>query len=322
MFPSVRLMVAAIFASIVVLVFGFGMFAAFRVSHEPFARLPPATSPLQLVADNTAVSPLAFAPREPFERRLQLGELPNFPPAADVPTLKADRHDEVEAAPAVASARPETDVPEAERTNSINEPKAQLASSSPQPGQEPTPQTVGSAENDHALDASAPQAASASTVIAIVSAAAPPPGTTSAQATGEATTGSAPAGEPALAASVLATVEQVPLAETAKPSDEIAPASAIAAGKHKSAKKTKHVRIAARIRRIRRVVSAALADTSQSFGQSTAFPQSSVQTAPQTAQLGLAQNRPVHVRRTKVASRPAKAPNSATGGPFVSPPKK
>src|SRR5580658_8821292 len=81
MFPSVRLMVAAIFASIVVLVFGFGMFAAFRVSHEPFARLPPATSPLQLVADNTAVSPLAFAPREPFERRLQLGELPNFPPA-------------------------------------------------------------------------------------------------------------------------------------------------------------------------------------------------------------------------------------------------
>ena len=40
MFPNVRLMIAATWASVVVLICGFGMFAAFRVSHEPLVRLP------------------------------------------------------------------------------------------------------------------------------------------------------------------------------------------------------------------------------------------------------------------------------------------
>jgi len=54
MFPNVRLMIAAMLASVVVLVCGFGIFAAFRVSREPIAHLPAAALPLQLIAENRA----------------------------------------------------------------------------------------------------------------------------------------------------------------------------------------------------------------------------------------------------------------------------
>ncbi len=51
MFPNVRLMIAAVFASVVVLSFGFGIFAAFRVNHEPLSRLPSGVAPPQFIAD-------------------------------------------------------------------------------------------------------------------------------------------------------------------------------------------------------------------------------------------------------------------------------
>ena len=40
MFPDFRLMIAAVLGSVVALMCGFGVFAAFRVNHEPLARLP------------------------------------------------------------------------------------------------------------------------------------------------------------------------------------------------------------------------------------------------------------------------------------------
>jgi hypothetical protein len=54
MFPTPRLLLAAILASVVAWTFGFAVFAAFRVNHEPLSRLPVVTAPLQLVADETA----------------------------------------------------------------------------------------------------------------------------------------------------------------------------------------------------------------------------------------------------------------------------
>jgi hypothetical protein len=53
MFPNVRLLVLALLASIVALSFEFGVFAAFRVNHEPLSRLPADTTTLQLVADES-----------------------------------------------------------------------------------------------------------------------------------------------------------------------------------------------------------------------------------------------------------------------------
>jgi hypothetical protein len=54
MLPNVRLMIAALLVSVVALSCGFGTFAVFRVSHEPFAHLPAPMMPPQLVAENAA----------------------------------------------------------------------------------------------------------------------------------------------------------------------------------------------------------------------------------------------------------------------------
>ena len=54
MFPNVRLLAGALFASLVALSCGFGVFAAFRVNHDPLNRLPGPAAALQLVADEPA----------------------------------------------------------------------------------------------------------------------------------------------------------------------------------------------------------------------------------------------------------------------------
>src|ERR1700752_2036906 len=51
MFPDVRLMIGAILASIVTLGCGFAVFAAFRVNHEPLARLSHVSAPVSLITD-------------------------------------------------------------------------------------------------------------------------------------------------------------------------------------------------------------------------------------------------------------------------------
>jgi hypothetical protein len=60
MFPTVRLLIAAVFASVVALSCGFGVFAAFRVNHEPFSRQPAATAPLQLLDGEAAAAPASW----------------------------------------------------------------------------------------------------------------------------------------------------------------------------------------------------------------------------------------------------------------------
>jgi hypothetical protein len=66
MFPGFRQLVAAVIASITALIFGFGLFAAMRVSYAPLARLSYA-APVPISADHlatrrvTAAEPFAFA---------------------------------------------------------------------------------------------------------------------------------------------------------------------------------------------------------------------------------------------------------------------
>jgi hypothetical protein len=62
MLPNLRLMIAAVLTSVVALSCGFGIFAAFRVSHEPFARLPAAMAAPQLATEN-ATQLLAYGLR-------------------------------------------------------------------------------------------------------------------------------------------------------------------------------------------------------------------------------------------------------------------
>lgn len=72
MFPNFRLLIAATFVSVTALSFGFGVFAALRVSHEPLSNLPPVTAPLQLVSQNVAPMSDRIATGEPFDPRFQL----------------------------------------------------------------------------------------------------------------------------------------------------------------------------------------------------------------------------------------------------------
>src|SRR6202043_3114671 len=74
MIPSVRSMIIAMVLAVVALSCGFGVFAAFRVNHEPLARLPATATPFQYVADNAAPPAVTFAAGQSFGSRFQLSE--------------------------------------------------------------------------------------------------------------------------------------------------------------------------------------------------------------------------------------------------------
>ena len=75
MFPNVRLMmVVAILAALAGIGCGLGLFATFRVNHEPLARLAEGSPPLQLAFDNRA---LDSDRRVPLEARLPVNGVPN-----------------------------------------------------------------------------------------------------------------------------------------------------------------------------------------------------------------------------------------------------
>ncbi len=65
MIPTVRSMLVAVLLTMTVLVGGFGLFAAFRVNHEPLARLPVAATPFQLASIDGAPRALSFASDQP-----------------------------------------------------------------------------------------------------------------------------------------------------------------------------------------------------------------------------------------------------------------
>ena len=69
MFPNIRLIVIAILAAIAGIGCGLGLFATFRVNHEPLARLAEGSPPLQLAVDNLALGSDA---RLPLEARLAI----------------------------------------------------------------------------------------------------------------------------------------------------------------------------------------------------------------------------------------------------------
>lgn len=65
MIPTIRSMIVATLLTVTVLVGGFGLFAAFRVNHEPLARLPVAATQFQLAAVDSAPRALSFAGDQP-----------------------------------------------------------------------------------------------------------------------------------------------------------------------------------------------------------------------------------------------------------------
>jgi hypothetical protein len=93
MFPNVRLQIVALFVSVVALSFGFGVFAAFRVNHEPLAQIPASAATSQRGAE-TAAPPSTWG--APFGSRFWLSET-QIHGAADLPALTPIvRHDVTE----------------------------------------------------------------------------------------------------------------------------------------------------------------------------------------------------------------------------------
>src|ERR1700734_1806344 len=112
MFPNVRLMIAAVVASVVALICGFALFAAFRVNHEPLSRPATGPAPLQLAAGNPIPSVGPPAPADSFGNRFPLNDGGAVGASAQATPQQPDHDNSVEPPSAVAITT--TTVPEAE----------------------------------------------------------------------------------------------------------------------------------------------------------------------------------------------------------------
>jgi hypothetical protein len=305
MFPNVRLMIVAVMASVVALIGGFGVFAAFRVNHEPLARLSNVTAQSQLVADSAAPRAVKLAAGEAFGPRFQVSEALIASVAPGLPAPKPDRQDSAGPPSPVATAAPEGPTPPPQQiavvapalpiepnakpdgaTDAANEPPpaAQAAVAEPAPEQA-KPEIAAALTQAPPVEPSSPETKQETKPEATPSAGQAPPVEQASQES-----------EPAVAgATEAASADNVGRKPTRK-----------TAGRQRVAAKAQH--------RARRPRAIAIATANSAFPQSgfqtgqPAQPQLAVQTAPQAA-----------VKRRRVAKRPT-VKQSAVGGPFVSPP--
>jgi hypothetical protein len=92
MIPSIRSMIVAILLAVVALGGGFGVFAEFRINHEP-ERLATAAMPLRLVAYDATVPAAADSTDQSFGSRFQISEALLAGATPSFPTGNADRFD-------------------------------------------------------------------------------------------------------------------------------------------------------------------------------------------------------------------------------------
>jgi hypothetical protein len=71
MIPTFRFMIMATLLTLMALVGGFGLFAAFRVNHEPLAQLPTSAMPFTLANNDGPPHALSFASEPSFGSRLE-----------------------------------------------------------------------------------------------------------------------------------------------------------------------------------------------------------------------------------------------------------
>lgn len=300
MFPNLRLLTAAAMAAVVALIFGFGMFAAVRVGHEPLVRvIPVASGPLPPLSEGDGARPLAFAPAEPFDRRFRTGEpqQPGDAMAALTQALtRALAHRETAEAPRTSSTPPlEAQTIEVAKA-AVDAPASEVV---PAPRAEPAapPPVTGSA----------PEASDDPPLASLPEHQSPAAGNVEAPALALWPVTAEPAASET--AAILATVE--PPAEQLKAASEIAqPGAAKSAAtapqtENKPEKATepkpRHTRAAVRHR-------------PRPANADGTFQQSNFVTAPPW------QQQPARTRRAKVASKQAKDASVGIGGPFVSAP--
>ncbi|MGB3743002.1 MAG: hypothetical protein WBD11_00485 [Xanthobacteraceae bacterium] len=151
MFPNVRLLVVAVLAAIAGIACGLGLFATFRVNHEPLARFAEGGPPLQLAFDKLAPVPDTAAPvaaRYPLDGAAKPLSAPILIPP---PSLAPDPA-EAGSAPGEVSANAEYSTGTAAPADQKDETSVAVVT--------PDEQSTGAAENietgQHAADVAAP----------------------------------------------------------------------------------------------------------------------------------------------------------------------
>jgi hypothetical protein len=289
MIPSIRSMIVAILLSVAALGGGFGVFAQFRVNHEP-ARLATATLPLRLVADDTTLPAGADGADQSFGSRFQISEalLAGATPA--FPSGNSDRPDTADPSgvvvdpaagiEAVAQSAAATQPPEtvATATPSDQPPQAQATTEAP-----PSETVAAGTPDDQPRPAqAATEAPPAETVATGMSNDQPPSAHAATEAAAPEIAATAAPDDQAQPAQTATTAA---LPETAAPA-VVAPGAAVE--RQDTARQVAARKRLAAVRRVRRTRATAVA---QSAAPKSALPQPGFQSAPQ-----------------------------AVGGPFVSPP--
>lgn len=112
MFPNVRLLIGALLASLVALSCGFGLFAAFRVNHEPLSQLPVGNSSVQLVANEVAAPRTGWG--TPFDGQARMNGPQRSEAVTEIPLAAPLSQAKIEASStATAGAIKPAEVPDA-----------------------------------------------------------------------------------------------------------------------------------------------------------------------------------------------------------------
>jgi hypothetical protein len=328
MFPDVRLMVAATFASVVALMFGFGLFAALRVSHEPLGRVQLASAPVQLVADNAAIAEATIVPWEPFDRRFQIVDAPMVSETASTPAPGPDLQDDIETSSvALQTASTARSAAALDGTSAVGEPNDQPTLPAVQPADAPVVATAATASDQ---PAAAPRAESATTAAADAqdnAVSAPAINTAAVEQQSKSDVAPAVNTEPTAAPSVAAVspgkdwrqdwarpppAAQRPNANaaTAAPRKRVARVA-----RPTIEKRARLARVAVLPRRPRRIPTTVAVRT---IDQNNGFERSNFQSGPQ-AQAQPVPRHVVRIRHAYVAPDRLKERTSAVGGPYVSP---
>ena len=290
MFPNVRLLVVAVLAAIAGIACGLGLFATFRVNHEPLARFSEGGPPLQLAFDKLAPMSDTAAPvaaRYPLNGAAKPLSAPVLiPPPNPAPD------------PAEAGSAPGEDAANAQYSTGTAAPADQKDETSVAvvtPGE----QSTGTAENietgQHAADVAAPGEQELDK--------APPPiesaGSTTTEAAAD-TGATDPAAEKIALANSTAQIEEPAVRQTK------ARASAVAKPPPKAARSSKPTRRAIKAARIRRTPTTVATQPANVWTQ----PTYQWTDATHTSQTG----RRVVVKRHRAAKKAAPAAQSNLTG--------
>lgn len=154
MFPNVRLMVVAILAAIAGISCGLGLFATFRVNHEPLARLAEGNPPMQLAVDNLALGSDARAGMEARLPVTGVAKMISVPVIVPTPEPAVAEQAGADAAVATELASVQQAETRAEATDQSNTANPAVAAQAEPPSM--NLEAAGAAPTDHTNTATAP----------------------------------------------------------------------------------------------------------------------------------------------------------------------